>query len=122
VAELAEALKHCQGEKKVADEALEQSKRDLEKLQKTRDDDLSLIENLRKTYDKSLNIAKDLRANNANLARSLSSKDQKIQDLKKALTQQREASEKKISDIIDRLKVLFEIFEPIWCSSCATPC
>jgi predicted metallo-beta-lactamase superfamily hydrolase len=29
VAELAEALKHCQDEKKVADEALEQSKRDL---------------------------------------------------------------------------------------------
>jgi chromosome segregation ATPase len=122
VAELAEALKHCQGEKKVADEALEQSKRDLEKLQKTHDDDLSLIENLRKTYDKSSKIAKDLHANNADLARSLSSKDRKIQDLKTTLTEQREASEKKISDIIDRLKVLFEIFEPIWCSSCATPC
>jgi predicted nucleic acid-binding Zn-ribbon protein len=34
VAELEEALKHCQDEKNVADEALEQSKRDLEKLQK----------------------------------------------------------------------------------------
>jgi predicted nucleic acid-binding Zn-ribbon protein len=43
VAELAEALKHCQDEKKVADEALEQSKKDLEKLLKTHDDDLSLI-------------------------------------------------------------------------------
>jgi hypothetical protein len=32
VAELAEALKHCQDEKKIADEALEQSKKDLEKL------------------------------------------------------------------------------------------
>jgi hypothetical protein len=29
-----EALKRCQDEKKIADEALEQSKKDLEKLQK----------------------------------------------------------------------------------------
>jgi Rad3-related DNA helicase len=111
VAELAEALKHCQDEKKVADEALEQSKRDLEKLKKTRDDDLSLIENIRKTYDKSSKIAKDLRTNNADLAKSLSSKDRKIQDLEKAWTEQREASEKKISDIVDRLKALFEEYE-----------
>jgi hypothetical protein len=83
----------------------------LEKLQKTHDDDLSLIENLQKTYDKSSKIAEDLRSNNADLAKSLSSKDRKIQDLEKALTKQREASEKKISDIIDRLKVLFEEYE-----------
>jgi hypothetical protein len=57
VAELAEVLKRCQDEKKIADEALEQSKKDLEKLQKTHDDDLSLIENLRKTYDKSSKVA-----------------------------------------------------------------
>jgi hypothetical protein len=69
VAELTEALKHCHDEKKVADEALEQSKRNLEKLQKTHDDDLSLIENLRKTHDKSSKIAEDLRANNADLAK-----------------------------------------------------
>jgi predicted nucleic acid-binding Zn-ribbon protein len=81
VAELAEALKHCQDEKKVADEALEQSKRDLEKLQKTHDDDLSLIKNLHRNHDKSSKIAEDLSANNADLARSLSSKEQKIQDL-----------------------------------------
>jgi thiamine pyrophosphate-dependent acetolactate synthase large subunit-like protein len=87
VAELAEALKRCQEEKKIADEALEQSKKDLEKLQKTHDDDLSLIENLRKTHDRSSKISEDLRANNANLARSLSSKEQKIQDLEKALTE-----------------------------------
>jgi DNA repair exonuclease SbcCD ATPase subunit len=105
VAELAEALKRCQDEKKIADEALEQSMKDLEKLQKTHDDDLSLIENLRKTHDRSSKIAEDLRANNADLARSLSSKEQKIQDLEKALIEQREASGKKISDIIDRLKV-----------------
>jgi predicted nucleic acid-binding Zn-ribbon protein len=34
VDELAEALKRCQDEKKIASEALEQSKKDLEKLQK----------------------------------------------------------------------------------------
>jgi chromosome segregation ATPase len=87
VAELAEVMKCCQDEKKIADEALEQSKKYLEKLQKTHDDDLSLIENLRKTYDKSSKIAEDLRANNADLARSLNSKEQKIQDLEKALTE-----------------------------------
>jgi hypothetical protein len=111
VAELAEALKRCQDEKKVADEALEQSKKDLEKLQKTHDDNLSLIENLRKTHVRSSKFAEDLRANNADLARSLSSKEQKIQDLEKALTEQREASGKKISDIINRLKILFEEYE-----------
>jgi hypothetical protein len=111
VDELAEALKHCQDEKKIADEALKQSKKDLEKLQKTHDNDLSLIENLRKTHDKSSKIAEDLRAKNADLARSQSSKEQKIQDLKKALAEQREASGKKISDIIDMLKVLFEEYE-----------
>jgi hypothetical protein len=42
------------------------------------------------------------------LARSLSSKDQRIQYLKKALTEQRESSGRKISEIVDRLKVLFE--------------
>jgi chromosome segregation ATPase len=108
VAEMAEALKHCQDEKKAADEALDQSKKDLEKLQKTHDDDLLLIENLRKDHEKSLKTAEDLRTNNADLARSLSSKEQKIQDLEKALTEQREASGKKISDIISKLKMLFE--------------
>jgi predicted nucleic acid-binding Zn-ribbon protein len=111
VAELAEALKHCQDEKKVADEALEQSKKDLEKLQKTDDEDLSLIENLRRTHDKSSKIAEDLRANNADLARSLSSKEQRIQDLEKALTEQREASEKRVSGIISKLKALFGEYE-----------
>jgi hypothetical protein len=111
VAKLAKALNHFQDEKKVADEALEQSKKDLEKLQKTHDDDLSLIENLHRTHDKSSKIAEDLRANNVDLARSLSSKEQRIQDLEKALTKQREASGKRISDIINKLKALFEEYE-----------
>jgi predicted DNA-binding protein (UPF0278 family) len=111
VAELVEALKQCQDGKKIAEDALEQSKWDSEKLQKTHDDDMSLIENLRRNHDKSLKIAEDLCANNADLDRSLSSKERKIQDLKKALTKHREASGKKISDIVDKLKVLFEEYE-----------
>jgi chromosome segregation ATPase len=111
VAELAEALKLCQDEKKIAGEALEQSKKELEKLQKTHEDDLSLIENLRKNHDRSSKVVKDLRANKADLARSLSSKDQRIQDLEKALTEQRESSGRRISEIVDRLKALFGEYE-----------
>jgi hypothetical protein len=111
VSELAEALKKCQDEKKIAEEAAENSRKDLEKLQKTHDDDLRLIENLRKDHDKSLKTAEDLRTNNADLAKSLSNKDRKIQDLERALTEQREASGKKISDIIEKLKLLFEEYE-----------
>jgi predicted nucleic acid-binding Zn-ribbon protein len=70
-----------------------------------------LIENLRKDHDKSLKTAEDLRTNNADLARSLSSKERKIQDLEKALVEQRETSGKKISDIINKLKMLFEKYE-----------
>jgi hypothetical protein len=111
VAELAEALKHCQDEKKAAEEALDRSKKDLEKLQKTHDDDLRLIENLRKDHDKSLKTTEDLRTNNTDLAKSLSSKERKIQDLERALTEQREASRKNVSDIISELKILFEEYE-----------
>jgi predicted transcriptional regulator len=53
VAELVDALKRCQDDKKVAEEVLENSRKDLEKLQKTHDDDLTLIENLGKDCDKS---------------------------------------------------------------------
>jgi hypothetical protein len=56
VADLADALKKCQDEKKVAEaekkaveDALESSKKDLEKLQKTHDEDLKLIENLQRS-------------------------------------------------------------------------
>jgi predicted RNase H-like nuclease (RuvC/YqgF family) len=68
VAKLAEALKCCQDEKKIAGEALEQSKKELEKLQKTHEDDLSLMENLRKNHDRSSKAAEDLHANNSDLA------------------------------------------------------
>jgi chromosome segregation ATPase len=95
VAELAVALKNCQDKKKAAEEALDRSKKDLEKLQKTHDDDLWLIENLHKDHDKSLKAAEDLRTNNADLAKSLSSKEQKVQDLERALIDEREASGKR---------------------------
>jgi DNA repair exonuclease SbcCD ATPase subunit len=111
VSELAEALKKCQDEKKIAEEAAENSRKDLEKLRKTHDDDLRLIENLRKDHDKSLKTAEDLRTNNADLAKSLSSKDRRIQDLERALNEQREASGKKVFDIIEKLKLLFEEYE-----------
>jgi hypothetical protein len=41
----------------------------------------------------------------------LSSKEQKIQDLERALTDQREASGKRISETISKLKLLFEEYE-----------
>jgi hypothetical protein len=107
VAELAVALKKCQDEKKVAEEATENSRKDLEKLQKTHDEDLRLIENLRKDYDKSSKTVEDLRTNNDDLTKSLSSKEQKVQDLERALTDQREASGRNISEIISKLKLLF---------------
>jgi chromosome segregation ATPase len=81
VAELAEALRQCQDDKKIVEEALEQSKKDFEKLQKIHNDDMCLIENLRKDHDKSSKAVEDLRHNNADLAKTLSSKERKIQDL-----------------------------------------
>jgi hypothetical protein len=72
---------------------------------------LRLIENLRKDHDKSLKAAEDLCTNNEDLAKSLSSKEQKIQDLERALTDQREASERRVSATISRLKNLFEKYE-----------
>jgi hypothetical protein len=87
VAELAQALKISQDEKKAAEAALEQSKKEPEKVQKTHEDDLSLIKNLREKYDRASKVAEDLCVNNANLAKSLSTKDRKILDLEKALSE-----------------------------------
>jgi predicted nucleic acid-binding Zn-ribbon protein len=78
---------------------------------KTHDDDLQLIENLHKDHDKSSKAAEDLRTNNADLAKTLSNKEQRIQDLKKTLVDQRETSERNISEIINKLKLLFEEYE-----------
>jgi small-conductance mechanosensitive channel len=111
VAELAETLRQCQDGKKIAEEALEQSKKDFEKLQKSHEDDMSLIENLRKDHDKSSKAVEDLRHNNADLAKTLSSKEQKIQDLERALAEQKEASGRDISKIINKLHLLFNEYE-----------
>jgi hypothetical protein len=111
VAELAEALKRCQDERKVAEEDAENSRKELERLRKTNDDDLRMIENLRKDHDKSLKTAEDLRTNNSDLAKSLSTKDRRIQDLERALSEQKEVSRKKVSDLLNKLMLLFEEYE-----------
>jgi molecular chaperone GrpE (heat shock protein) len=111
VAELAEALKASQDEKGLVESALEQSKKELEKVQKSHEDDLSVIENLREKHERAMKIAKDLRINNASLAKSLSVKDRKILDLEKALAEQSEASKKNTSEILEKLKLLYEEYK-----------
>jgi hypothetical protein len=111
VAELAETLKRCQDEKKVVEENAENSRKELERLRKTHDDDLRMIENLRKDHDKSLKTIEDLRANNSDLAKSLSAKDRRVLDLKKALAEQKQASKKNVSDLLNKLKLLFGEYE-----------
>jgi chromosome segregation ATPase len=51
VDELAEALKRSHDEKKVAEAALEESKKELEKVRKSHEDDLSVIEKLRQKQE-----------------------------------------------------------------------
>jgi hypothetical protein len=111
VAELAETLKRCQDERKAAEENAENSRKELERLRKTHDDDLRMIENLRKDHDRSLKTIEDLRVNNSDLAKSLSAKDRKILDLEKALAEQNEASKKNVSDLLEKLKLLFGEYE-----------
>jgi hypothetical protein len=70
-----------------------------------------LIENLRTDHDKSSKAVEDLRTNNADLAKTLSNKEKRIQDLEKALAVQWESSGRNISEIINKLKLLFEEYE-----------
>jgi myosin heavy subunit len=111
VAELAEALKISQDEKKIVESALEQSKKELEKVQKSHEDDLSVIENLREKHERATKIAEDLRTNNASLAKYLSTKDRKIQDLEKALAEHNAASKRNTSEILEKLKLLYEEYK-----------
>jgi Rad3-related DNA helicase len=111
VAELAEALKISHDEKKIAEAALEQSKKELEKVQKAHEDDINLIENLRVKHERAMKIADDLRTNNASLAKSLSAKDRKIVDLEKALAEQEVASKKNTSETLEKLKLLYEEYK-----------
>jgi DNA repair exonuclease SbcCD ATPase subunit len=110
VAELAEALKTSQDERRLMGSALEQSKKELEKVQKSHEDDLSVIENLRRKHERAMKVAEDLRTN-ASRAKSLSTKDRKIQDLEKALADQSEASKKFTSEILEKLKLLYEEYK-----------
>jgi hypothetical protein len=67
-----------------------------------------LIENLRKDHDKSCKAAEDLRVNNAVLVKTLSSKEQRIQNLEKALAERNEPSSQEVAEIMNKLKLLFE--------------
>jgi Rad3-related DNA helicase len=111
VAELAEALKTSQDGKKIAEAALEQSKKELEKVQKAHEDDLGLIENLREKHERVAKTAEGLRINNTSLAKSLSTKDRKILDLEKALAEQDENLKKNMSEILEKLKLLYEEYK-----------
>jgi myosin heavy subunit len=111
VAELAEALKRSHDEKKVAEATLDQSKKELEKVRKSHEDDLSVIEKLREKQERATKTAEDLRINNACLAKSLSAKDRKIVDLEKALAEQSEASKKNTSETLEKLKLLYEEYK-----------
>jgi hypothetical protein len=111
VAKLEDALKNSQDEKKIAEAALEQFRKELEKVWKAHEDDLNLIENLREKHERATKIAEDLRTNNASLAKSLSTKDRKILDLEKALAEQDASSKKNTSEILEKLKLLYEEYK-----------
>jgi hypothetical protein len=83
----------------------------LEKVQKAHEDDLSLIENLREKHERPAKTAEGLRINNASLAKSLSTKDRKILDLEKALAKQDETSKRNASEILEKLKLLYEEYK-----------
>jgi hypothetical protein len=74
-----------------------------------------MIENLRKDSDKNAKIVDELRISNAELstknsdpAKTLISKEQKIQVLEKALSERRKASGQDVDEIKKKLKLLFE--------------
>jgi DNA repair exonuclease SbcCD ATPase subunit len=115
IADLADALKKCQDEKEITEDALEGSQKEVEKLKKTCEDDLKMIENLRQDSDRSAKVVDELRASktelstrNSDLTKTLSSKEQKIQDLEKALFERNQAPAQEIIEIKEKLKLLFE--------------
>jgi ATP-dependent Clp protease ATP-binding subunit ClpA len=74
-----------------------------------------MIENLRQDSDKSAKIVDELCASktvlstrNSDLTKTLSNKEQKIQDLEKALSERNQAPAQEIIEIKEKLKVLFE--------------
>jgi Rad3-related DNA helicase len=120
ISELVDSLKKCQDENNIVEAALQDSQQDLDKLKKTHEDDLKLIENLRQDSDRNAKTTNELHASktelstrNWDLAKNLSSKEQKFQDLEKALFEQSEASVQEIDGIKKKLKLLFEEYRKV---------
>jgi archaellum component FlaC len=111
-------LKKCQDEKKIVEDALENSQKEVERLKKTHEDGIKLIENLcqdsnknTKTIDELRSVKTELSTRNSDLTKTLSSKEQKIQDLEKALSECSEASGQEIVEIMNKLRFLFEEYK-----------
>jgi ABC-type transporter Mla subunit MlaD len=73
-----------------------------------------MIENLRKDSDKNAKTVDDLHVNNvklwtknSDLVKTLSAKEQKIQDLERALSDRSESLNKEVDEIKERFKLLF---------------
>jgi chromosome segregation ATPase len=115
IVELVDSLKKCQDEKNHAKNALCDLQKDLEKLNKTREDDLKMIENLCKAADKSTKTIDVLRSanrklltKNTELAKSLSTKEQTILDLENTLSERSETVSQDIEEVKQRLILLLE--------------
>lgn len=67
-----------------------------------------MIEYLRKEADKSTKTIDDLSSKNSELTKTLSTKEQTIQDIEKALSERSESSNKDVGEIKENLKLLFE--------------
>jgi septal ring factor EnvC (AmiA/AmiB activator) len=106
-------LKKSQEEKELVECALRDSKKDHEKSSKTKEEDLKMIENLRKDADKSTKTMDELHitntklaAKNAELAKTLSTKEQAILRLEKDLSERSETLNKGTDEIRECLKLL----------------
>jgi hypothetical protein len=118
IAELADSLKKCHDEKGLAKAALRDSQKDLEKLNKTREDDLKMIKNLHKdddtntkTIDELRNANSELSTKNTELAKTLSTKEQTILDLEKILSERSKTMSRDIEEVKQSLKLLFEEYK-----------
>jgi predicted nucleic acid-binding Zn-ribbon protein len=118
IVELKESLKKSSEEKRLADIALHDLKKEQDKLAKTREDDLKMIQNLGQDAYKSTNTINELRGTNAELAtkntdlvKPLSMKEQTIFNLEKALYEQNESLSKDAVGIRQSFKLLFEEYK-----------
>jgi chromosome segregation ATPase len=115
ISELVDSMKKCQDQKSTVEAGIQDSKKDLEKLNKTHEDDFNLIKNLRKDSDRNVKVVDqlcvcntELSTKNSDLAKTLRSKEQIIQDLEKALSERNEASGQDVDEIKKKFKLLFE--------------